>query len=308
VREDAFEFGESAFGGRRECLEADLAECAQAERESESFFIGEEQWWQAEAGAQAVGAAYSGRGVDGDAEVFESDDVALYGAQVYLQALGELRTGDTVACLKDFKHCEDAHDGILHVCSVHPIYDRHCRECAVGCFCARRRIPIKGWRKSMANEAMATVLTPKELLTHWQGHRLLTRTMIEAFPDDKLFTYSLGGMRTFGELGNEFLGMALQTVRGMTTDKWEQFEFAKPTNKQDLLAEWDAQTAKLNEEVPLIPAGRFSATMKAFGQWDMKGYQLLLYVIENEVHHRGQGYVYLRSLGIEPPAFYNREM
>src|ERR1700760_1598554 len=156
--------------------------------------------------------------------------------------------------------------------------------------------------------AATTVLTPEDLLTHWQGHRRLTRKMIEAFPDDQLFTYSLGGMRTFGELGNEFLGMALPTVRGMTTGKWEQFEFAKPTTKQELLAEWDAQTAQLDKEVPLIPIERFSETMKAFGQWEMKGFQLLLYVIENEVHHRGQGYVYLRSLGIEPPAFYDREM
>jgi uncharacterized damage-inducible protein DinB len=33
---------------------------------------------------------------------------------------------------------------------------------------------------------------------------------------------------------------------------------------------------------------------------------LLLYVIDNEIHHRGQGYVYRRSLGVEPPAFYDR--
>ena len=33
---------------------------------------------------------------------------------------------------------------------------------------------------------------------------------------------------------------------------------------------------------------------------------LLLYVIDNEIHHRGQGYVYLRALGIEPPPFYER--
>jgi uncharacterized damage-inducible protein DinB len=29
--------------------------------------------------------------------------------------------------------------------------------------------------------------------------------------------------------------------------------------------------------------------------------------IDNEIHHRGQGYVYLRALGIEPPGFYDRE-
>lgn len=155
---------------------------------------------------------------------------------------------------------------------------------------------------------LTTVVTPEEFLTHWQGHRALTRKMFEAFPEDKLFTYSLGGMRTFGEMGNEFLGMALPTVRGMTTLEWEQFEHAKPTTKEALLAEWDTQTAQLDKEFPLIPEGRFSETMKAFGQWEMKGFQLLFYVLENEVHHRGQGYVYLRSLGIEPPAFYDREM
>jgi len=34
---------------------------------------------------------------------------------------------------------------------------------------------------------------------------------------------------------------------------------------------------------------------------------LLLYTIDNEVHHRGQGYVYLRALGIEPPPFWERQ-
>jgi uncharacterized damage-inducible protein DinB len=36
-------------------------------------------------------------------------------------------------------------------------------------------------------------------------------------------------------------------------------------------------------------------------------YALLLYVVDNEIHHCGQGYVYLRSLGIAPPPFYERD-
>jgi uncharacterized damage-inducible protein DinB len=28
--------------------------------------------------------------------------------------------------------------------------------------------------------------------------------------------------------------------------------------------------------------------------------------IDNEVHHRGQGYVYLRALGVEPSPFWER--
>lgn len=159
-----------------------------------------------------------------------------------------------------------------------------------------------------ANISPTTVVTPEELLKHWQGHRGLTRKVFEAFPDDKLFQHSIGGMRSFGELGNEFLGMAVPTVRGMKTGTWDQFKSGKPTTKQELLAQWDEQTDNLDSEFPLIPIERFGETMKAFGQWEMKGFQLLFYVIDNEVHHRGQGYVYLRSLGIEPPAFYDRDM
>jgi uncharacterized damage-inducible protein DinB len=33
---------------------------------------------------------------------------------------------------------------------------------------------------------------------------------------------------------------------------------------------------------------------------------MIQYVIDNEIHHRGQGYVYLRELGIEPPPFWER--
>jgi uncharacterized damage-inducible protein DinB len=52
--------------------------------------------------------------------------------------------------------------------------------------------------------------------------------------------------------------------------------------------------------------GAFSETMTAFGMYPGKVYDLLLYGIDNEIHHRGQGYVYLRSLGIAPPAFFER--
>ncbi len=47
-------------------------------------------------------------------------------------------------------------------------------------------------------------------------------------------------------------------------------------------------------------------TLNAFGQYPGVLHDLILYVIDNEIHHRGQGYVYLRALGIEPPAFYDR--
>jgi hypothetical protein len=151
-------------------------------------------------------------------------------------------------------------------------------------------------------------MTPAQLIKHWQLHRNLTRKMIVAFPDDKLFSYSIGGMRPFAELVMEFLGMGVPGLTGMLTGKWDGYkEEAIPATKQELLDLWDEHTAMINNLWEKIPVEKFDESVLAFGQWENKGYLTILYFIDNEVHHRGQAYVYLRSLGIEPPAFWDRD-
>ena len=160
----------------------------------------------------------------------------------------------------------------------------------------------------MATETMqVNVLSAEDLLKNWQGHRRLTRKTIEAFPEDKLFAFSVGGMRPFSELATEFIRMVIPIVDGVATGKWVEYNGPKPTTKTELLRVWDAQTAELDEKFWKIPPHRFSAVDKAFGQWEMPGLAMIQYAIDNEMHHRGQGYVYLRALGIEPPHFWERD-
>jgi hypothetical protein len=154
--------------------------------------------------------------------------------------------------------------------------------------------------------ATIEVVSAEALLNHWQGHRRLTRRVIEAFPEDQLFQFSLAGMRPFAEMAWEFIRMAVPIVDGVTTGKWAEFSGEKPTTKSDLLRLWDAQTVELDKRFPLIPAHRFSEMDKIFGQWEATGLLSLQYAIDNEIHHRGQGYVYLRALGIQPPFFWER--
>ncbi|MEO5590545.1 MAG: DinB family protein [Gemmatimonadaceae bacterium] len=149
-------------------------------------------------------------------------------------------------------------------------------------------------------------MATEQFLEHWQGHRALTRRIIDAFPENDLFNYSEGGMRTFSALAMEMIGMAVPTLTGAITSKWPEMNPGKPTTKADLLALWDSTTGQINELWPQIPAARFQETDVAFGQWKMPIYGLFLYLADNEIHHRGQGFVYLRSLGIEPAPFYER--
>lgn len=153
----------------------------------------------------------------------------------------------------------------------------------------------------------SVVISPEAFLQHWQGHRALTRRLIQAFPEDQLFTFSLGGMRPFGTLALEMISMAAPMVRGVATGTWETLGSPAAQTRDDILRMWDESTQQINELWAQIPPARFQETMTAFGQYPGKVHDLLLYVIDNEIHHRGQGYVYLRALGIAPPPFYERQ-
>ena len=160
---------------------------------------------------------------------------------------------------------------------------------------------------------MPSIITQEAMLAHWQGHRRLTRKVVEVFPDDRLYNYSIGGMRTFAELIMEMIDIAGSGIHGIATGKWDKMGWTEsnvhttaPADKKELLALWDLITEQIDTFWPQIRPERFQETDKAFGMYEDTVYDLILYFIDNEIHHRGQGYVYLRSLGIEPPAFYDR--
>jgi uncharacterized damage-inducible protein DinB len=162
-------------------------------------------------------------------------------------------------------------------------------------------------------QATQAMIPSAALLAHWQGHRSLTRRVIEAFPEDKLFSYSIGGMRSFADLALELLDIAEDGVIGLATDKWATMDelkhisgIGKPQTKAELLQMWDKATETMEQYWPQLTTERFSEKVSAFGQYENTVYDSLFYFIDNENHHRGQGYVYLRSLGIEPPFFWER--
>jgi uncharacterized damage-inducible protein DinB len=157
-------------------------------------------------------------------------------------------------------------------------------------------------------DQLVSVITPAELLEHWQGHRGLTRKVIEAFPEKELFEYSIGGMRPFAGMVQELLAIAVpgirQIVGGATEQLNEQIEAAN--SKANILSLWDKASADINHYWTQIREERFHETILAFGKYEGTVLSSVLYFIDNEIHHRAQGYVYLRSLGIEPPAFWDR--
>lgn len=152
------------------------------------------------------------------------------------------------------------------------------------------------------------ILTPALLLEGWQGHRRLTRRVIEAFPEKEFFEFSIGGMRPFADMVKELLAIAEPGLKELVSGEKQEFDEKRNygNKKSELLAHWDADTDSINALWKKLPAEKFSETAILFGEYEFPVLWHIFYFIDNEIHHRGQGYVYLRALGIEPPLFYER--
>lgn len=162
----------------------------------------------------------------------------------------------------------------------------------------------------METLSVPQVISPQDLLKHWQGHRALTRRVIEAFPEKDFFEFSIGGMRTFSKLTDELLAIGAPALKGIVNREILPFtekETENLTTKAQYLQKWDEATKEINAHWEKLSVEDFSETFNLFGQYEFPIIHNILYFIDNEVHHRGQGYVYLRVLGIEPPFFWERE-
>lgn len=149
-----------------------------------------------------------------------------------------------------------------------------------------------------------------ELFEALEGNRRLTLRTIKAFTDEDLFTFRpVEQMRPFAEMVIEILGIEDGYVRGIATGEWvyNPDQFKGISTKTDILAACEAVRGRTREWWPLITAQRLATVEKdPFFGFESSHFDRLFYALENEIHHRGQAYVYLRLRGVEPPPFWER--
>ncbi|OZA55764.1 MAG: hypothetical protein B7X75_07050, partial [Sphingobacteriales bacterium 39-40-5] len=135
-------------------------------------------------------------------------------------------------------------------------------------------------------EKIVTVINPSELLDHWQGHRGLTRRVIEAFPEKEFFEYSIGGMRPAAQLIQEIMDVSTGGIREMAGGEAGEIagHTVKATSIADTLAIWDENTAELFENLAKIPADKFHDRILSFGQYEGTIWENIFYFLDNEIH------------------------
>jgi uncharacterized damage-inducible protein DinB len=151
------------------------------------------------------------------------------------------------------------------------------------------------------------MISKNELLQHWLGHRKLTRKTIVLFPEKELFEFSIGGMRPFSDMLKELSSLSAPGLKELITRQTLPFgQNILLETKDDALRTWDEDTSNIVEYFDQILENHLQEKVKLFGQFENTVQNHILYYIDNEIHHRGQGFVYLRALGIDPPFFWDR--
>ncbi|WP_126973623.1 DinB family protein [Gynurincola endophyticus] len=151
------------------------------------------------------------------------------------------------------------------------------------------------------------IFNKQEFLEIWLGNRKLTRRVIEVYPENELFSFTIGGMRDFGHLCAELLAIPVPSLKSIVNNKdAELYEKPSFANKEELLKLWDAAEKEIIDLYNQIPEERFNDQFLLFKTYDGIIKHHFIYFLENEIHHRGQAFVYLRALGIEPPFFWER--
>ena len=142
----------------------------------------------------------------------------------------------------------------------------------------------------------------KPFLRYWHNIRQLTIRLLDEFPPDSFDFRPAREIMTVSQQFKHILLVETFVREGFITHKWKQPDelvsnmFEKEMLKDKLKIE-NQKTIHLLSEVP---DGKFIKTLHTpYG--NISGEILFQVAVDEEIHHRGNLYIYLRCLGKTPP-------
>ena len=154
------------------------------------------------------------------------------------------------------------------------------------------------------------------IVTYWNNVRSVTMRFLDAFPADQLAFRPVDTVFSARQQFQHLIASQAMFVRGWTTGTWdfpwrdgqwvatdlvdEAFETLPGLRR--FYADTHQQAMQFLLALPVRDGSRTCATHVGTLSIDA----MALYAIDEEIHHRAQLGIYLRCLGIQPPAFVQR--
>ncbi|UCC81233.1 MAG: DinB family protein [Candidatus Zixiibacteriota bacterium] len=145
-------------------------------------------------------------------------------------------------------------------------------------------------------------MTKSAILKYWENVRKLTLTVFDLFPQDKFDFRPVADVRSVAEQFDHILICELYARIGLLTGVWDISAFSgeRDLSRNRLRDKLYSENKKTLGLFRMLPEGQFMKVYETpFGA--ISGEALIYETIDEEIHHRGNLYVYLRLLGIAPP-------
>jgi uncharacterized damage-inducible protein DinB len=146
------------------------------------------------------------------------------------------------------------------------------------------------------------VVDKKIILRYWHNVRNLTLRLLDEFPADSFDFRPASEIMTVSQQFKHIVQVELYVRQGFLEGQWQQptelsSNFFEKEMIRDKLKLEHRKTVSLLSE---IPDGKFMQ-MRTTPFGEISGELLIQVAIDEEIHHRGNLYVYLRCLGKIPP-------
>lgn len=140
----------------------------------------------------------------------------------------------------------------------------------------------------------------ERFVSNWNRIHKDTSRVLRAAPDDKLDWRPKEDMFTMRELIGHIPQAEVVLVRSALAGATEKVPFDFSRSAEEIASAFDSQHDELAREVSTLTAEQWREEVEFHGKKLRRGV-LLSFVLEHEIHHRGQLYTYYRLAGVEPP-------
>jgi len=164
--------------------------------------------------------------------------------------------------------------------------------------------------------AAAPYTTLERFLDHWDGVRMVTLKLLHCFGEADLRRALWAGSKTVGEMFHHIGGHQFYAARGLFLGQWEPAGTLEESPDADWelhkhLTIYQHQTLHrwledVQQRLRVWARQADGTRLQDFAPdnpWHegMRGWLLLQHAYQDELHHRGQLYLFARQLGLIPP-------
>lgn len=136
----------------------------------------------------------------------------------------------------------------------------------------------------------------------WTQETKTTRNVLARIPESSGYRPDPRS-RTAQEIAWQIVGEEKMLIEAMESGKAEWAPPPMPDSMQDVLAEYDRQSAEVLQRWKALPRSRWDGSLEFFGS-ERPASSMAWSFLFDIVHHRGQITTYLRPMGSTVPQIY----